>query len=279
MTETLLTIEIPLDPDIAGIITWHGLFASLAVVAGVLVAAYYARRAGYSNDTIYNVALFLVIGGIIGARGLHVIEEWGRFNDDLVDIFRINTGGISIYGALIGGTVGALIYGVVAKVPRKWRGADIAALGAILGMGIGRIGDIINGEHWAEITSLPWAVRYTDADSPGRLHPLGPDVAAHPVVAYELLGDLAIFAVLLVILYKAKKDGLVFLSWVFLYGALRLGLSFLRLDDIVWAGLRTAQIIAVIAMAVSLPTMIYLLRTEPSGPTRAERRRISRKNA
>jgi len=88
-----LSIDIGIDPVIFsdwGIeITWHGLFTALGVIIGVAVATAFARREGYQEDTIYNVALCLVIGGIIGARGLYVIEHWSNFKDDLVDIVRV----------------------------------------------------------------------------------------------------------------------------------------------------------------------------------------------
>jgi phosphatidylglycerol:prolipoprotein diacylglycerol transferase len=274
----LLTIKIGLDPtlfEVAGLeITWHGLFTALGVVVGVAVAAAFARRRGYQEDTVYNVALALVVGGIIGARGLYVIENWSQFENDLGEVFAINTGGISIYGALIGGTVGAWGYAFITKVPNIPRGADIAAMGAILGMAVGRIGDIVNGEHFSETTSLPWGVLYTHINSPSV--EVGFTEAQHPAVGYELLGDLAIFLVLVLIYTRVRRDGVTFFSWVLLYGALRMGVSFLRLDDLVLFGLRTAQIIAIGAMAVSIPAIVYLLRTPPAEErrSRAERRRL-----
>ncbi len=280
----LLTIKIGIDPtifDVVGVeVTWHGLFTALGVVAGVGIAAVLGRRAGFGEDSIYNVALALVIGGIIGARGLFVIEEWSQFKDDIGAIFEINTGGISIYGALIGGTVGGWGYAALTKLPNIPKAADIAIIGGIMGMAVGRIGDIFNGEHFAEWTSLPWGFLYTDPDSPSFLQEqagllLQPQ---HPAVAYELLGDLAIFAVLLFIYARVRRGGVTFFSWVLLYGTLRLGVSFLRLDDIVWLGLRTAQLIAIASMALALPTIIYLLRTPPQEEqlSRAERRRAVR---
>jgi phosphatidylglycerol:prolipoprotein diacylglycerol transferase len=282
ISSLLLTIEINLDPtlfQLAGIeVTWHGLFTALGVVVGVGVAAAFGRRAGIQEEAIYNVALALVIGGIIGARGLYIIENWSDFEDDLGGIFAINTGGISIYGALIGGAVGSWAYAMRSRLPNIPEAADIAAMGAILGMATGRIGDIINGEHFAETTSLPWGVRYTDPDSPSVLRFLGTDTVQHPAVAYEMLGDVAIFFVLLLIYTRLKRDGVAFFSFVFLYGALRLGVSFLRLDDIVLLGLRTAQLIAIVSMALALPALIYLLRTPPQEArlSRAERRRAIR---
>ena len=261
----LMTIKIGLDPtlfEVVGLeVTWHGLFTALGVVAGVAMAVFLGRRVGFQEDAIYNVALALVIGGIIGARGLFVLENWSQFEDDLGGIFSINTGGISIYGALIGGTIGAWGYAYITRLPNIPKAADIAAIGGILGMAVGRIGDVINGEHFAETTSLPWGFLYTNADSPSVR--AGFVDAQHPAVAYELLGDLAIFAVLLLIYQRGMRSGVTFFSFMLLYGALRLGVSFLRLDDIVLLGLRTAQLISIASMALALPAIIYLLRTPP----------------
>lgn len=275
----LLSIDIGIDPTIFDTdipvlgnveVTWHGLFTALGVIIGVAVATAFARREGYQEDTIYNVALCLVIGGIIGARALYVIENFSDFEDDPVDIIRVNTGGISIYGALIGGTIGAWLYAYFRKVPNLPRGADIAAMGGILGMAVGRIGDIINGEHFAESTDLPWGVVYTHANSPSRLNEGLPAASGdivvqpqHPAVAYEMIGDVLIFGILLIIFLRVRRAGVVFFAWVFLYGLLRTLVSFLRLDDIVFLGLRTAQLIGIVAMVVGLAGMAYLLRTAP----------------
>jgi phosphatidylglycerol---prolipoprotein diacylglyceryl transferase len=277
----LLAIDIGIDPIILdkwGIeITWHGLFTALGVIIGVAVATAFARRAGYQEDTIYNVALCLVIGGIVGARLLYVIENFGDFDDDPVDIIRVNTGGISIYGALIGGTIGAWLYAMIVKVPNMPRGADIAAMGGILGMAVGRIGDVINGEHFASDTGLPWGVRYTHPESPSFIRFSGSDVVQHPAVAYEMIGDLVIFGFLLLIFLRVNRAGVTFFAYVFLYGLLRTLVSFLRLDDIVLVGLRTAQLIGIVAMVGGLGGIAYLLRTAPGeGGSRAAKRRLLR---
>lgn len=273
----VLAIEIGLDPtivEVGGIeITWHGLFTALGVIAGVAIATVLGKKAGYSEDTVYNVALALVIGGIIGARGLYVIENWSDFEDNLGDIVAINTGGISIYGALIGGAAGAWIYAMIAKVPNIPRGADIGAIAATVGMAIGRIGDVINGEHFAQTTSLPWGIIYTHPNSPSFIR-FGPDAEPqHPAVAYELFGDLIIFVILLFIYFRVPRAGVTFFAWIFLYGLLRFLVTFLRLDDEVVLGLTMAQVIAVIAMPIGLGGIIYLLRTPPAEERRADRRR------
>lgn len=285
-----LAIKIGIDPQIFEIvgleITWHGLFTALGVVVGVLMAAILARRAGIDDDTIYNAALALVVGGIIGARAMYVLEHLGDFRDDPAEIFAIQTGGISIYGALIGGTLGAAAYAAWRRLPRWGTMADVAAIGAILGMAVGRIGCLMNGDIYGRATDWPIGVVYTHSDSPS--YPIysavSPELAQHPVTAYEIAGDLLIFALLLFVLRRLfKRDGMIFFAWAFLYSAMRFGISFLRGtdiggfwvgDDLVFAGLRTAQLIALAIMVLTPFAAAYVLTRR--GPARAERRRLAR---
>jgi len=268
-----LAIDINIDPEIGKIlgftITWHGLFSAVGIAVGVSIAYIFARRRGIPEDEIYNIALLIVVGGIIGARTLFVLEHLENFRDSPLDVFRINEGGISIYGALIGGALFGTIYVWLRHIPFH-KGADAAALGAIVGMAIGRIGDVINGEHHASESTLPWAVRYVHPNTQGEL-----DKAVHPAVGYELLGDLLIFAVLLLAWRYARKEGYAFYLWVFLYGLMRFFVSFLRSGDIlVVGGLRMAQLIALAAMVGGLAGLYYLASRRPL--IRAERRRRAR---
>jgi phosphatidylglycerol:prolipoprotein diacylglycerol transferase len=285
-----MVIKIGIDPEIfkiAGLeITWHGLFTALGVIVGVAMAAFLARRAGIDDDTIYNAALCLVVGGIIGARVLYVLEHLGDFNDDPAEVFAIQTGGISIYGALIGGTLGAAAYAAWRRLPRWGVMADAAAIGAILGMAVGRVGCLINGDIFGRTTDWPIGVVYTHSDSPA--YPIysavSPQLAQHPVTAYEIAGDLLIFVLLLFVLRRLfKRDGMIFFAWAFLYAAMRFGISFLRGtdiggvwvgDDLVAGGLRMAQLIALAIMVITPLAVAYILTRR--GPARAERRRLTR---
>ena len=285
-----MVIKIGIDPEIfqiAGLeITWHGLFTALGVVVGVFMAAFLARRAGIDEDTIYNMALFLVIGGIIGARALYVLEHFGDFQDDPAEVFAIQTGGISIYGALFGGTLGAVAYAAWRRLPRWGAMADAAAIGAILGMAVGRVGCLINGDIFGRATDWPIGVVYTHSDSPAYpvYSAVPPELAQHPVTAYEIAGDLVIFALLLFVLRRLfKRDGMIFFAWAFLYAAMRFGISFLRGtdiggfwlgDDLVAGGLRTAQLIALAIMVLAPLAAAYVLTRR--APARAERRRLAR---
>jgi phosphatidylglycerol:prolipoprotein diacylglycerol transferase len=281
---TQLAINIDIDPEITEIgsllLTWHGVFTAIGIAVGVWVAVLLARRLGFIDDDVYSVALIAIPAGIIGARALFVIERWGEPGvENFVDVLRVNEGGISIYGAVLGGIVGGLIYGWLRKFPLR-RALDIAAVAGLVGMAIGRIGDLINGEHFAKTTDLPWGVRYIHPNSPSYtyadppncgLDPLfGIDTSQlcvqHPAVAYEAIGDLLIVGVLLAAIFLLRKDGVAFFSSMLLYALMRFGVTELRVDskEVIW-GLTTPQVTALFLMPVALVGLIYCLRQPARG--------------
>jgi phosphatidylglycerol:prolipoprotein diacylglycerol transferase len=222
---TLLVIEIPWDPNIAEIggllISWHGLFTALGILAGVQIALRMARVVRYDEDDAYTLALVGVPSGIIGARLLFVAERWDFYGQNPGDIIALTEGGISIWGAVLGGVAGALAFALW-RGYQIGRGLDIAAFGLILGMAIGRLGDLVNGEHIARATELPWGVIYTDPDSPAFAHSLSVG-AHHPATTYELLGDLVILGLLFVALHRwfPRRPGLTFTVFLVGYAVMR----------------------------------------------------------
>ena len=136
------------------------------------MAVIVGRCLGFLEDDVYSVALIAIPTGIIGARALYVLERWSRFSDDPLDILRLNEGGISIYGAILGGVAGGLAYVWLRKLPIR-RALDVMPFGALVGMAVGRIGDLINGEHFAETTWRHLCAPIAQRESPGVLsHPL-----------------------------------------------------------------------------------------------------------
>jgi phosphatidylglycerol:prolipoprotein diacylglycerol transferase len=191
----LMSIPISLNPNIVAlgplVFTWHGFFTAVGLGAGVWLAARLGRLYGFSEDDIMSVALWGVIGGVIGARLWHVIDLWQYYAQHPLQILAINEGGLAVYGSAVLGPLFGAIYArrrgfSVGKL------ADITAPCLILGFAIGRVGDIINGEHHALPTALPWAFVYLHPASLGQL-----GIPVHPAVEYEMLMDLLIFGVLI----------------------------------------------------------------------------------
>jgi phosphatidylglycerol:prolipoprotein diacylglycerol transferase len=266
MDSLLLTIKIGIDPEIGDIggllLTWHGVFIALGIGLGVWLGVWFGRRAGFTEDDAYTVALVGIPAGIVGARALFVAENWDMFSHDWLDIFRINEGGISLYGALIFGVGAALIYGFWKRLPIL-RGLDAAASGMILGQAIGRVGCLVAGDIFGKSSDLPFSVEYTHVNSLSFARP-----PMQFVTAYEVLGDLLILA-LLVGLWKFrifKREGILFFIYAFLYSLMRFGVSFLRVDKEIAVGLGMAQIIALGVIVVSLLAFAAIIIRRPSAP-------------
>ncbi len=249
-------INIGMDPILVTLgpfsISWHGLFMAVAIAVGVWLPTRLAARAGLSADTLFSMAIFGVIGGLIGARLVHVIDYWSFYSANPGAILAIWQGGLAIWGGILGGTLAALIFARISGFPFAPI-ADQSALGLILAQAIGRIGDIINGEHFSTATGLPWGVIYTHPNSPAYGRP-----PTHPAVAYELLMDLFIFGMLWKLLGRIRPDGSLFLLYLILYSVGRFFLSFLRLDsNTVFLSLSQPQWISLLVLLVAIPLLVF----------------------
>jgi len=229
-------------------VRWYGIMVALAVVAIIVVALCEAKRVGISQDTVYSVALWAVIGGVVVSRLVHVIDLWGYYMANPREI--IGTEGLTIYGAILGAVLAVGIYAWVKKVS-FWRLGDIIAPGAVLGQAIGRIGCTINGCCYGLPTSLPWAVTYTH---PGSYAPLG--MAIHPTQVYFLLWNLTVFGVLWRLRGRLKPEGSLFLLYLSLYAIGDFGLRFFRAGTPFLFGFQEAQVIGLAALVVAVPWLV-----------------------
>lgn len=261
---SLLAIEIPWDPAIAKIgpflLSWHGLFTAVGILVGVWLSLRVAARIHFDVDNAYTLALIGVPSGIIGARLLFVAEHWEFYGSNLAQIIQLTEGGISIWGAVLGGVAGPLIYAL-------WKGWDVpngldaAAPGLVTGMGIGRIGDLINGEHLARATDLPWGVIYTHPNSPAFAHSLTVG-AHHPATTYEMFADFAILGLVLWLVTGAlwRRPGISFFVFLITYAVMRFLVSYLRLDSAETAltDVTVPQLVSLVVVVLSLPAVAYL---------------------
>jgi len=265
------TIVIDLDPNLGRIgpflITWHGLFSVLGILAAARVAQILLKPEGISADRVYDLAVWMVIAGLIGARLLYFWENYQQFAGAWQRIVYINEGGISQWGGIFGGLVGGYLWCWRSKIDYRLV-LDVAGPANALGFAIGRIGDIINGEHHAIDSNLPWAVQYVNEKTLGE-----PGRTVHPEVAYELIFNAIVFgiAILTYPVFKRRLPvGVTGLIWLSVYAIGRFMLSFLRKDSLVF-GLRQAQWASLAMVAVSLVTIaIWMLRTGRATPPEDE---------
>jgi phosphatidylglycerol:prolipoprotein diacylglycerol transferase len=255
-------IEINIDPTMIILgpvaITWHGFFTAVGLFAGMYLSAYIAPRVGVAADHILNGTPWAVVFGIIGARLFHVADNWPLYAPDPMRIITgMTEGGIAIYGAVVGGIIGGYLYALKNKVNVP-PFADAAVIGLLLGQGIGRLGDIINGEHHGRPLDAWYSVAYT--------HPLTlgqPGLPVHLAVGYEMALDFIGVGILLW-LFGRVRPGTVFFLYIAIYSAIRLLVGFYRIDNVVAFGLGQAQIISVIGLLACVP-LAYWWATRP-GP-------------
>ncbi len=274
-------IEIPFDPNIhlgPLAVSWHGIFTAVGIFFGVALPVRLVRGR-VSEDDAYAIATWGVVGGIIGARLLHVFDRLDFYLREPLQILAIWTGGIAVWGAIIGGAVAGYAVALRRKVAIGTT-ADAAVSGLGLGLAIGRIGDIINGEHHATDCVTGICVGYTNPETLGQTGPV------HLAVAYEMFYVLAIVGLALWLysrrgrapmgtgLWRSLPPGTIFWMWALLYGLGRFVISFLRIaDPTSILGLRQDQLVGLATMLVAVSFLVYLLarrRGTPSAPPSLE---------
>ena len=176
-------------------------------------------------------------------------------------------GGIAAYGGILGGMLALWLYCRWRRLPAG-RLFDVAGPPMLLGLAIGRIGDIINGEHLAIPSMLPWAVEYIN---PNTLAQRG--VPVHPEVAYEMLMLLAIVGAQ-VLLWRQPRfrdlpPGVEFAAGLLIYAVGRFFLSYLRINPTYVFGLREAQLLGIVAAGIAVVVLVRTLWTRPATPRAA----------
>lgn len=240
-------------------ISWYGVI----IAAGFLLAALYILRRsgefGLTHDNIYDMMIFAVIFGILGARLYYVLFNWSvYFGPNRTDsILNTRGGGLAIYGGVIGGALAVFIYCKIKK--RPWRAMfDLGGLALLIGQTAGRWGNFLNREAYGRETGVPWRMGLTTAAG---------TVYVHPTFLYESLWNAAGF--LLLHFYSKRRrryDGEIFLMYVAWYGLGRFFIEGLRTDSLIfWSGgLRVSQVLAGASFLAAAALLILLRRKYPN---------------
>jgi phosphatidylglycerol:prolipoprotein diacylglycerol transferase len=231
----------------------YGVLIALAFLTGIEVVKRAARRRGIPDVFVMDLAVVVVLAGLVGARLFYVCLSWRYYSQHFLEIFKIWEGGLVFYGGFIAATAAGIIYVRRNKFPLGVT-ADCFAPGIALGQAIGRLGCFFAGCCYGKPTSLPWAVRFSN---PASLSPLGVDL--HPTQLYESAGDFAV-ALILWVLFNRRRDsnGQFFWLYVLLYGVLRFLVETLRGDERggTLGGLYPSQCIALAAVLISLAVLV-----------------------
>lgn len=247
---------------------YYGVILMLGAVAGAFLATREARRKGYSEEIVWDLMIYLLIGGIIGARLWHIFTPTAtsgitvrQYLDNPLDALNIRKGGLGIPGAVIGGLIVLYFYARRHHLNfLHW--VDIAAPALALGQAIGRWGNFVNQELYGAPTNLPWRL-YIDPSH--RLPGFESVEYYHPLFLYESLWNLANMFILLTMSYRfgdRLKDGDIFLMYLVIYPTGRFLLDFLRLDIAVVGGMNINQVI--MAVVAIFAAVALFIRHRPS---------------
>lgn len=232
----------------------YSLIIFLAVVVGFLYVRRSAKDHQVSLDDVDNLFWLAVPLGILGARLYHVLTDWHLYKDNLVGVFYIWQGGLGIYGALIGGGMGLFLYARIKQL-NLLNLLDLVAPALALGQGIGRWGNIINGEL------LPYAYYESAWDflvflvllKWGRFFP------RQRSTAFEIRKDRSLPKTV------PNRQGFLFALYGILYGGGRFFWEFLRSEAVLFMGLKLNQLVSLglVAMGVLIVVRtVYLRRSE-----------------
>jgi phosphatidylglycerol:prolipoprotein diacylglycerol transferase len=246
-------------------VRWYGVLIMTGVAIGAYFATRLARKRGLNPDHVWGGLIIAVIAAILGARLYHVFSTpadcppgatfpcgWPYYRHHFFEAFAIwKTGGfqgLGIYGAIVGGIVGVVIYAWWQRLnPLHW--LDVGAPGLAFGQFVGRWGNFINQELYGPATGSDWFGIKINPALPHQVPPDGRyDLRYHPTFLYESLWCLVVFLILYNIharLPHKLRDGDVLIGYLILYPLGRFFIEMFRPDAWTIGGLATAQWIAV----------------------------------
>ena len=257
-----------IDPVIFSIgplqIRWYGLMYVLGFAATLLLVKHQIKKFGYKELDVHfdNLNLILIISMVLGGRlGYVLFYNLPYYLTHPTEIMATWQGGMSFHGGMLGLVIGGVIF-CRRKGLDFWRVADFYTVTMPIGLGLGRIGNFINGELYGRVTDVPW----------GMVFPGGGTEPRHPSQLYEsFLEGLVLFLVLWFLKEKQNPPS----SWVsgsmvgvflIFYGVFRIGVEFFREPDahlgFIAAGLTMGQLLS--SLMVVIGVVIFLLRKKQS---------------
>lgn len=202
----------------------YGFFISLGFTFGILLAAWRAKDYGVEVGTILDMAIYTIIAAIVGSRILYVIVNYRDYMADPLKAFYIHKGGLVFYGGLVGVLI-ALSFYIVKNKMNYFSTADLLIVCLPLGHFFGRLGCFLNGCCYGGHTDCAFGIVFPNLR--GDLLP------RHPTQLYEAAACLAFLAVLLFLekRWKSRRDGMLFVIYIYLYSTWRFLIEFMRDDD------------------------------------------------
>lgn len=269
-------------------IAYYGIIIAIAMIAGCAIAEWMAKKTGQNRDTYLDFSLYAIIISVICARLYYVVFAWEEFKGNPLSILNLRTGGLAIYGGIIGAVLTAIVYTKIKKLSFPLL-ADTAVIGLLLGQVIGRWGNFFNREAFGRYTDSLFAmqidVRNVSSDFTCSLSTLAQRYAnrpkayrnileirnhavtiegatylqVQPTFLYESIWNLGVMLLLISYTKHKKFDGEILLLYFIGYGIGRVWIEGLRTDQLfLWGSpIAVSQLLSGIIVVVSLGMLLY----------------------
>lgn len=231
-------------------------YYALAYLLGAVLTYFFIKKIAKERSLriedrdVLDFVAYTLLSIILFSRIFYVVfYNFSYFISNPFEIIAIWRGGLSFHGGLAGAVIAGIYFAGKWKIS-FWKLADMAVVPVAVCLFLGRIGNFINGELYGRLTSVPWAVKFKDAEG-----------YRHPSQLYEAGKNLFMFAVLYIIRNKKLKDGVMFSLFIVMYGALRFFIEFFREPDaqvgfVIW-GLSMGQLLCIAMLLFGVPMLVY----------------------
>lgn len=284
-------------------IALYGVVVGLAMLIGYLVAEWTAKRTGQDAEKYLDFTIIAIIVSVICARVYYVVFNWSAFSENPLSVFNLRTGGLAIYGGVIGGVTTAILFAKIKKL-HVGQFLDTAIVGLLTGQIIGRWGNFFNREAFGTYTNSLFAMQVDVRDAAYCFNPAsGTDyvknlfagkeqafenvmkirenavvteaatyVQVHPTFLYESLWNLALLIILLIYTKRKKFHGEIFFLYLIGYGIGRFWIEGLRTDQLFLfgTGIPVSQALSVVLAALGLALYIVFFVKEKKKKSQTE---------
>jgi prolipoprotein diacylglyceryl transferase len=248
---------------------YYGLCIAIGVAVATWLTARELARKGYDGALALDALFFVVPLGLIGARVYHVITDYDLYDGNphsfFPGVFEIWNGGLGIYGAVLGGFLGLLLFARIRGINPLVL-ADAAAPGLILAQAIGRWGNYFNQELFGRPSSLPWAIEIAPENRPSGF---ASEAAFHPTFLYESIWNVLVCFILLFVARRfanSLKNGDIALLYVCLYSVGRFFVETLRIDPAFLIGDFRGNLFVASVLALTFALILFLRHAGRSSP-------------
>ncbi len=249
-------------------IAYYGIVIAIGMILALMLVFHEAKRTNQNVETYYDLAICVILSGIIGARLYYVIFAWDMYKDDMLSIFNIRNGGLAIYGGILAGILAAFIYSRIKKLSFM-RILDTAVLGLLVGQILGRWGNFFNREAFGGYTDNLFAMQIkldevggiiTDSISKNIKIVNGIEyIQVHPTFLYESIWNLVLLGIIMGYRKHKKFDGEIISIYMMGYGLGRFIIEGLRTDQLLLPGIHVAvsQVVSVCMIIIGAGFVIY----------------------